>query len=117
MADLWSVLRNASIPQPGGVYDTSSMGNRNNDEMAWKSLLYPQEVPWYPPVPIRPNPEAMVPPKFGYRTEELGIQDVLNGVYSRVNDRSVNDSMMTDWSGQKGGYEATMRETNLGSAL
>lgn len=54
---------------------------------------------------------------YGYRTTELGIQDILNGVYSRVNDRHVEDSQMTDWSGQVGGYEATLRETNLGSAL
>lgn len=118
MADPWSVLRNASIPQPGGVYDTNSMGNKANNEMAMRATLGLDMGPtWHSPVPIRPDPYQMVPPMYGYRTEELGIQDILNGVYSRVNDRSVEDSQMTDWSGQKGGYEATLRETNLGSAL
>ena len=71
--------------------------------------------PWYPPVPDSPNPRNMVPPRYGYPPHELTINDVLSGVYSRLNASShAGDSMMTDWSGQTGGYEATMRPTGAG---
>jgi len=69
--------------------------------------------PWYPP---KPGPgQAMIPPRYGYRTTELTVDDVLNGVYSRLDSRShAGDSTMTDFSGQTGGYESTMRPTGAG---
>jgi hypothetical protein len=70
--------------------------------------------PWYPAVPATNNPQEMIPPRYGYRTEELTISDVLNGVSSRLDSSHARDSMMTDWSGQPGGYEATMRPTGPG---
>jgi hypothetical protein len=82
---------------------------------------------WYPPV--MPSPDAllpglpgareqvraaMVPPEYGYRTAELTIDDILNDVYSRLQGSHVNDAMPTGFSGQQGGYEATMRPTGAG---
>ncbi len=71
---------------------------------------------WYPPVVPQPDPEMMVPPMYGYRTQELTIYDILNDVYSRLQgSRSqVQDAMPTDFSGQQGGYQATMRPTGAG---
>jgi hypothetical protein len=70
--------------------------------------------PWYPPKPPSSNPMDMVPPRYGYRTTELGIADVLEGTFSRLDSGHANDAMMTDWSGQNGGYESTMRPTGAG---
>jgi hypothetical protein len=47
--------------------------------------------------------EYMVPPKFGWRTEELGIVDFMSGVFTKTSD-TVNDGYIDDFSGQNGGY-------------
>lgn len=70
--------------------------------------------PWYPPVVPQPDPYQMVPPVYGYRTQELGIQDLLDGVFTRLQGSRLTDSMPTDFSGQQAGYEATMRPTGAG---
>lgn len=71
---------------------------------------------WYPAVVPQPDPRAMVPPMYGYRTEELGIDDILDDVYSRLQGSQVKDAMPTDFSGQQGSYEATMRPTGAGGS-
>ena len=73
-------------------------------------------APWYPAVIPQPDPRAMVPPMYGYRTEELGINDILDGAYSRLQASRANDSPLLDWSGQQGSYEATMRPTGAGGS-
>jgi hypothetical protein len=64
---------------------------------------------WYPAVVPSPDPEQMIPPTYGYRTEELGISDILGGVTSRL-----QGSKLFDWSGSEGAYEGTMRPTGTG---
>lgn len=71
---------------------------------------------WYPPVVPSPDPYAMLPPMYGYRTEELGIDDILDGNYSRLQASHANDDMPTNFSGQQGSYEATMRPTGAGGS-
>jgi hypothetical protein len=71
-----------------------------------------QEAPsWYPAVVPSPDPYDMVPPMYGYRTEELNITDILDGVSSRL-----DGSKLFDFSGQNGAYEATMRPTGAGGS-
>lgn len=50
--------------------------------------------------------EYMVPPKFGWRTEELGIFDIMDGVMSKLEDPAnpANAGYLDDWSGQNGSY-------------
>jgi hypothetical protein len=71
---------------------------------------------WYPAIVPQPDPEEMVPPMYGYRTAELGISDILNGVYTRLQGSPVRDNALLDWSGQQGGYEGTMRPTGAGGS-
>jgi hypothetical protein len=66
---------------------------------------------WYPAVVPSPDPYEMIPPMYGYRTEELNITDILDGVSSRL-----DGSKLFDWSGQQGGYEGTMRPTGAGGS-
>jgi hypothetical protein len=83
--------------------------------------------PWYPsivPTPDAPQPGLpgaremvranMVPPEFGYRTEELGISDILDGIGSRLQGSPVRDNALLDWSGSQGSYEGTLRPTGAG---
>jgi hypothetical protein len=48
----------------------------------------------------------MVPPKFGWRTEELGLSDIMDGVMTKLDDpaNAANATYLDDWSGQQGGY-------------
>lgn len=50
--------------------------------------------------------DYMVPPKFGWRTEELGIDDIMRGVMTKIADpqNPANSGYMDDYTGQKGGY-------------
>jgi hypothetical protein len=70
--------------------------------------------PWYPAVIPQPDPYAMVPPMYGYRTEELGIGDILNAAYTRLQGSRPADAMPTGFSGQQGGYQATERPAGMG---
>lgn len=71
---------------------------------------------WSPPVPPQPDPQAMIPPAYGYSTAELTIDDILDGNYSRLQASGVQDAMPTDFSGQQGSYQATMRPTGAGGS-
>ena len=79
------------------------------------------EPSWLPPVPVRPDPYEMVPPMFGYRTEELGIRDILGNIGSRLQDSHIGDAMPTDWTGSEAGYQGsqayTMTVPESGSAM
>jgi hypothetical protein len=44
----------------------------------------------------------VVPPRFGYPIDELGVQDIVSGEFDRTNDRAP-----TDFSGKVSGYEGT----------
>jgi hypothetical protein len=55
--------------------------------------------------------EYMVPPKFGWRTEELGIVDLMQGVFSRTS--CVNDRYIDDFSGTNGGYTGNLEHNSL----
>jgi hypothetical protein len=48
----------------------------------------------------------MVPPKFGWRTDELNLTDIMDGVMSKLEDpmNPANAGYLDDWSGQQGGY-------------
>jgi hypothetical protein len=72
--------------------------------------------PWYPAIVPQPDPAEMVPPMYGYRTEELGIDDILDGVYTRLQGSAVRDNALLDWSGEQGSYEGTMRPTGAGGS-
>ena len=103
------------MPEPqDGVY------NRRPWELTSQSLelFRRQEADiapnWYPAVIPQPDPYAMLPPMYGYRTEELGIDDILNDVYSKLQGSPVADAMPTDWTGERGGYEASSRPTGAG---
>ena len=84
---------------------------------------------WSPPVPPRPDMlqpglpgaraqvrAAMVPPLTGYATAELGIDDILDGAYSRLQASHARDDMPTGFSGQQGGYQSSMRPTGAGGS-
>lgn len=64
---------------------------------------------WYAPVVPQPDAHDMVPPMYGYRTTELGIDDILNDVYSRLDGSRAADAMPTDFTGERGGYTASSR--------
>lgn len=51
--------------------------------------------------------DYMVPPKFGWRSEEIGIVDIMSDVMSRLDDPAnpKNAVYLDDFSGQNGGYE------------
>lgn len=66
---------------------------------------------WQPSVPVASDPYEMVPPMYGYRTEELGIDDILDNVGSRLQSSHIADAMPTDWSGHEGGYQGTERNS------
>jgi len=63
---------------------------------------------WTPPVMPVLDPEQMIPPRFGYRTTELTIFDVLDNTFSRLSSKT------DDWSGVEGGYSGSMRPTGAG---
>jgi hypothetical protein len=69
---------------------------------------------WYPAIVPVPDARDMVPPMYGYRTTELGIADILDGTYSRVQGSHIHDSPLFDQSGQQGSYEATQRPSGAG---
>ena len=72
---------------------------------------------WTPPFTPVLNAYEMIPPRYGYRTTELGIDDILNETYSKLDSGGhARDSSMTDWSGQTGGYSAIMRPTGAGGS-
>jgi hypothetical protein len=79
-------------------------------DRAWEN----NSPPWYPPVTPSLSAEQMIPPRYGYRTTELTIMDVLDNVFSRLQSSPVMATESDDWSGQQGGYEATMRPTGAG---
>lgn len=86
----------------------------------------PQWAPDVVPVPDAAQPglpgaremvrENMVPPMYGYRTQELGIDDILDGAYSRLQASAARDNPLFDWSGQQGSYEGTFRPTGAGGS-
>jgi hypothetical protein len=47
--------------------------------------------------------QYMTPPKFGWRQEELGIDDIMRGIFTKLDD-PVNVGYLDDWSGQQGSY-------------
>ena|ERR1700689_2153167 len=99
------------VDQADGVYyrrpweltsQTLELNRREDADMA------PQ---WVTPVPFAEDPYEMVPPMYGYRTEELGIDDILKNIGSRLQSSHVADAMPTDWSGHEGGYQGTERNS------
>lgn len=63
---------------------------------------------------IQPHSENdyMVPPKFGWRTEELGIVDFMQGVFTRTSD-PLNSGYIDDFSGQNGGYTGSLDHNSM----
>jgi hypothetical protein len=59
--------------------------------------------------------DYMVPPKFGWRTEELGIVDFMSGVYTKVSDpaNAVNSGYIDDFSGGNGGYTGSLDHNSM----
>jgi hypothetical protein len=51
----------------------------------------------------------MVPPKYGWRSQELGLDDIMHGVMSKLDDPAnpANVGYLDDWSGQNGAYQGT----------
>ena len=78
-----------------------------------RTFMNASEV-WHPPMPVRPNPEDMIPPRYGYPPHQLTINDILDGYSSRLS-LHARDAMPTDFSGQTGSYAASMRPTGPGS--
>jgi hypothetical protein len=71
--------------------------------------------PWSPAIPRTSDPHEMIPPRYGYRTEELTIEDVLASNFSILDYRKhAADAPATDFSGSTGGYEGTLRPTGAG---
>ena len=64
---------------------------------------------WHAPIEAEPDPYAMIPPRYGYAMQEPSFTDVITGEYTRLDRSHIIDTMMTDWSGQRGSYEATER--------
>jgi hypothetical protein len=59
--------------------------------------------------------EYMVPPKFGWRTEEIGIVDIMQGTFTRISDpqNPVNSGYIDDFSGGNGGYTGALDHNSM----
>jgi hypothetical protein len=60
--------------------------------------------------------QYMVPPTYGWRQEELGILDIMDGVMTRLDDPTNprNVGYLDDWSGRPtgGGYQGTEQNSH-----
>lgn len=59
--------------------------------------------------------DYMVPPKFGWRTEELGIVDIMDGVFTKISDpqNPANSGYIDDFSGGKAGYVGSLDHNSM----
>lgn len=83
---------------------------------------------WYPDItPVQPPMlwqdagefirETEVPPRWGWKPYNEGqatIEDILDNVFSRLQDNNVMATKSDDWSGVQGGYQATQRPSGAG---
>jgi len=104
------VTADAQVPAQSGVYYKRPWELTSQSLSTMRIEWADVADQWFPPVPPKTDPHKMVPPMYGYRTDELGIADVLDGVFSRL-DSHVGDSMMTDWSGQQGSQEGSHHDS------
>lgn len=110
-----------SVPQADGQYDYTQppwgwnkpwqlLSETIAAERTWEN----NGPPWSPPVTPVPDAHEMVPPRFGYREQQLTIYDVLDNVFSRLQDSPVNSTPFDDFSGTNGSYDGTMRPVSPG---
>lgn len=97
-----------------GNYDYSRPWQLVSEDIAGERAWNNNGPSWAPPVMPVLDPYQMIPPMYGYRTEELTINDLLDDVFTRLQGSRAYATPMTDWSGQQGGYEASMRPTGPG---
>ena len=97
-----------------GNYDYSRPWQLLSETIAGDRTWHNNGPSWSPPVQPVLDAHQMIPPTYGYRTEELTIYDVLDNVFSRLQGSPLQVTKSDDWSGQQGGYEGTMRPTGPG---
>jgi hypothetical protein len=94
----------------GGVYSEQHPWELTSQTLEVQRRQDANYLPaWMPPVPVQPDPANMIPPRYGYSTEEPTLSDVVSGQYTRIMRSHIIDTMMTDWSGERGSYEASER--------
>ena|SRR5271170_3480096 len=95
---------------PDGVYSQQHPWELTSQTLEMYRRQDAEALPtWRPPIRQQPDPYAMIPPRYGWTTEEMSFSDVISAEYTRVERSHVVDTMMTDWSGERGSYEATER--------
>jgi hypothetical protein len=97
-----------------GNYDYSRPWQLMAEDIADDRIGNNNGPSWSPPVTPVLNPYQMIPPTYGYRTQELTIYDVLDNVCSRLQGSTIQGTPSDDWSGQQGGYEGTARPVGPG---
>lgn len=91
---------------PDTVYAYQAPWQSNQERLVSEALMYASTTTGEPP---RFDPYDLVPPRFGYATEELTIMDILNGTMSRLQKGHAADAMPTDFSGTPAGIEGSPR--------
>lgn len=103
------------IEKQDGQYGYDKPWQLTSEWIAAERTWNQASPPWHPDIPARPDPYEMIPPRFGYRSEELNITDILDGVMSRLQSTFEADaSPPTDFSGGNGSIASTMRPTGAG---
>lgn len=86
------------------------------------------EPSWFPPVPTILDQNQLwqdpavtdqirtveIPPRYGWYSDELTLNDILADKTSRIDMSRSQGYVTSEWSGGNGGYEATMRPTGPG---
>lgn len=110
------------MENPSGQYDQSRPWQLTSETLAAERTWHNNGPSWTPEITTVQPPMLWqdadewiraydCPPVYGYRSTELGIDDILDGNYSRLSSQA---TPMDDWSGVNGGYQSTMRPTGAG---
>lgn len=91
---------------PDTVYAYQNPWQSNAERLVTEALEYASVTTGRPP---RYDVSDLIPPRFGYATDQPTIEDIIAGVMTRLDKSHVNDFMPTDFSGSNGGYEGSPR--------
>lgn len=108
------------VPLPATVYDDTHTWQNTQDRVSYQRAFeegtfeqrriaqaFLSANPLTPDSEIRENMTVhKVPPREGYDTEELTINDIFDGDISGDTNH-LNDYSPSDWSGRTSGYEGT----------
>lgn len=104
----------ATVPvkslEQSGVYSEQHPWELTSQTLEMNRRQDSEALPiWQAPIQPQPDPQMMIPPRYGYVNTELTFSDVITGEYTRIERSHIIDTMMTDWSGERGSYEASER--------